>query len=79
MILLFIIMITTFFTVVIPVLFWIITGRGYLDAFETLINNTLDLLYTTCKGYCEKNDLNKRMPMVVFDMFISQLKKGLEQ
>jgi hypothetical protein len=50
-----------------------------LGEFPKAYNKTLDLLYTTCKGYCERNDLNSRVPMIVLKTYIDTLKKGLEQ
>ena len=50
-----------------------------LGEFPKVYNNTLDLLYKTCKNYCDTNSLSNKMPMIVFDKYIEQLKKGLEQ
>ena len=40
-------------------------------------NVTIDVLYTSCKSYCEKNNLGTRLPMSVLDVFINQLKSNL--
>ena len=50
-----------------------------LGEFPKVYNNTLDLLYKTCKNYCDNNDLDNKLPMIVLNTYIECLKDGLKQ
>ena len=50
-----------------------------LGDFPKVYNQTLDLLYKVSMDYCNANKLDKRLPMVVLNQFINQLKSGLDQ
>jgi hypothetical protein len=48
-----------------------------LGSFPKAYNKTIDMLYASSKRYCEANDLNNRLPLVVLGTYIECLKDGL--
>ena len=49
-----------------------------LGDFPKQYNKTLTLLYAHCFAYCNDNELDNKLPMVAFEIYINQLKKGLK-
>lgn len=48
-----------------------------LKGFDVSYNKTVDTLYLTSMNYCERYDLNKRLPMIIFKKFISIINENI--
>ena len=48
-----------------------------LKGFDVSYNKTVDTLYSTSMNYCERYDLNKRLPMIVLKKFISIISENI--